>query len=184
MNDPRAQRTRQSVLDGVTSLIANIGLGAITMDGVAARAHISRSTLYRHFGELDDLIIAAVEHCSPPRTAVRGTPIERITAMIDHLGASLRTEPWASVSAALAEAGNRSVPLGKLHAAYVADRRRPVVAAVRQAQRAGTVRAEHDPHRVVDLLAGPMYYRHLVMHRAMTASEVANHVNSTLSLLA
>jgi AcrR family transcriptional regulator len=184
VNDPRAQRTRQAILEATTTLIVEIGLGRLAMDAVAVRADVSRSTLYRHFGELDQLILAAIEHCAPSMTPVRGTPIERITAMIEHLGASLRSEPWASVSAALAEAGDRSTSLGQLHATHVADRRRPVLAAVRQAQRGGFINIDHDPGWVVDLLAGPLYYRHLVLHRAMSASDASVHIAATLRLVA
>ena len=46
--DPRTVRTCERVLAATVELVGEIGFGRVTMGGVAARAEVARSTLYRH----------------------------------------------------------------------------------------------------------------------------------------
>ncbi len=51
----------RAVLDAVVDLVAESGMGALTMDAVAARAGVSKPAVYRRWPTKQDLIIAAAE---------------------------------------------------------------------------------------------------------------------------
>jgi AcrR family transcriptional regulator len=184
LSDPRAVKTRNRILQVTSELMVESGLQAITMETIAKRAEISRSTLYRHWPQLTDLIIDVIEHVRPtsPRVLI-DNPVERLRAMIEALGAALRSHPWGPISAALAEGGARDPVLGELHARYTRARRRPALAAVRDGQRCGSIPADVNPEWLVNVLAGPLYYHHLVLHRPLTAPQVAAHLEYTLNVL-
>jgi AcrR family transcriptional regulator len=192
LDDPRAIRTRASILEAAATAIVELGLQGLTMDVVAQRAGISRSTLYRHWSQLSDLLLATAEHWSPPshpkspttKTPKTADPIVQLKEQIEGLGAAMRSEPWASIAAALAECGNRDPALGELHASQTRERRRPAVRAVAKAQAAGLMRQEVDAEWVVSTLAGPLYYHHLVLHEPLSANAVRVHVDQVLKLLA
>lgn len=73
MADEQVQRTRRGpgrprhehvtgvVLDAVVELVAESGMGALTMDAVAARAGVSKPAMYRRWPTKQDLVIAAAE---------------------------------------------------------------------------------------------------------------------------
>lgn len=52
--------TRQSVLDAALALLADRGVGKLTLEDVAGEAGVSRQTVYRHFGSREGLISAVI----------------------------------------------------------------------------------------------------------------------------
>lgn len=58
---PREERVTAAVLDAVVGLVTEEGIGAVTMDVVAARAGVSKPAIYRRWPTKQDLIIAAAE---------------------------------------------------------------------------------------------------------------------------
>lgn len=60
-DDPRVQRTRDSLRAALLSLAAEQGLDTISMSAVARRAKINRATVYQHYTDLDALVTDAME---------------------------------------------------------------------------------------------------------------------------
>jgi AcrR family transcriptional regulator len=52
--------TRQQILDATFATLADVGLAHLSLEDVAARAGVSRQTLYRHFGNRTSLVRAAI----------------------------------------------------------------------------------------------------------------------------
>jgi AcrR family transcriptional regulator len=59
-------RTRAALLAAARALIAAGGLGAVTLEAVAARAGMSRGAIYGNFADRDDLLIAVLEGAAAP----------------------------------------------------------------------------------------------------------------------
>ena len=57
----RGRRREQAILAAVTGLLGEAGYEAMTMDAVAARAHASKTTIYRRWPGKADLVRAAVD---------------------------------------------------------------------------------------------------------------------------
>lgn len=58
---PRQEHVTAAVLDAVVELVTESGMGALTMDAVAARAGVSKPAMYRRWPTKQDLVIAAAE---------------------------------------------------------------------------------------------------------------------------
>ncbi|MGY0491011.1 TetR/AcrR family transcriptional regulator [Streptomyces sp. WG-D5] len=58
---PRQEHVTRAVLEAVVELVAEEGMGALTMDAVATRAGVSKPAMYRRWPTKQDLIIAAAE---------------------------------------------------------------------------------------------------------------------------
>jgi AcrR family transcriptional regulator len=57
----RTARVRAAVLEATVAELIEYGYGGLTVDGVAARAGVNKTTLYRRWGGRDSLIVDAVE---------------------------------------------------------------------------------------------------------------------------
>src|ERR1700688_4772194 len=70
---PRRGRpsARDKILDAALELIGDIGVPAVTLEGVAARAGISKGGLLYHFRFKEQLLAAANEHLVRRRVASR-----------------------------------------------------------------------------------------------------------------
>lgn len=64
---PRPPTTDRSILDATIALLVEGGLGAATVDAIAARSACAKTTIYRRWASRDALILDAM------RTAVQGT---------------------------------------------------------------------------------------------------------------
>ncbi|HEY3547601.1 MAG TPA: TetR/AcrR family transcriptional regulator [Propionicimonas sp.] len=51
-------RHRRALLEGASTLLAEGGSAALTVDALAARADVSRRTVFNHFPRLDDVVVA------------------------------------------------------------------------------------------------------------------------------
>jgi AcrR family transcriptional regulator len=58
------EQTRRHILDAAYGLFWRQGFLRVSMDEIAARADITKRTLYQHFPSKDDLIAAALAHSS------------------------------------------------------------------------------------------------------------------------
>lgn len=63
--DPRKQRSRTRLLDAATTLLADGGVDAVTIDAVTKLANVARATLYRHFDSGTELLAAAFARLLP-----------------------------------------------------------------------------------------------------------------------
>lgn len=61
MNDPRKLRTRATVLDATVDLLLEVGCERMTLDAVAEKSGVARSTIYRNWADRSELIMQAVD---------------------------------------------------------------------------------------------------------------------------
>ncbi len=102
--------TQDRVLDATMSLLATLGVAKLSLEEVAQEAGVSRQTVYRHFGNRDQLlsaailreeqafierIVAASEPHDQLRPALEAAIRETLTAAREHplLDRLLETEP-------------------------------------------------------------------------------------------
>ncbi|MRT44956.1 helix-turn-helix transcriptional regulator, partial [Xylella fastidiosa subsp. multiplex] len=57
-----AARNRARLLEAATRLIAEHGVAAVTMEGVAAAAQVGKGTVFRRFGDRTGLLMALLDH--------------------------------------------------------------------------------------------------------------------------
>ncbi|HEU5420637.1 MAG TPA: helix-turn-helix domain-containing protein, partial [Streptosporangiaceae bacterium] len=78
--DPRVERSRAVIRQAALDELAEAGYGSFTIESVASRARVGKSTIYRHWRDKLDLIADAFEtaheHMVPGAAA--GTMADRI----------------------------------------------------------------------------------------------------------
>ncbi len=77
MARPRSKSAQLKMLDATKAVIVEKGVSACTIEEVSTRSGVAKTTIYRHFGGLDELIFAAVaqdiSHTDAPDTgSLRG----------------------------------------------------------------------------------------------------------------
>lgn len=86
--DADAKGTVDRIIEATLGLIAERGLGGITMTAVAHAAGIARATLYNHFHDVEAIVVAAIEtHQDESLAALRAmlATIDSPTARLEHL---------------------------------------------------------------------------------------------------
>jgi AcrR family transcriptional regulator len=115
VSESRREVRRRQLLDAALEVFAEKGFSAARIDDVAARAGISKGTLYLYFASKEELFKAVVRQALLPGltrverllAAHPGAAAERIRAVIGQIGALLQnTQIGVIPKLVIAEAGN------------------------------------------------------------------------------
>lgn len=167
--DPRVERTRQLVLGHVRTIVRSEGAGAVTPQRVAADTGVSRSTLHRHWPDTRSLLLDAVAEPDP----VVDTPLLgdlRLDLGVDLHQLRLKLSDRETVAVILSMLGESLADDGfgnvlRDHTRARLDRLRRVIAA---GQAAGTLRDDIEVGDASAWLAGPLFFRRLVLGEEIT----------------
>jgi AcrR family transcriptional regulator len=109
-SEPRPERAyhhgalAQALQAAVVQIVAERGIGAVTMAECARRAGVTAGAPYRHYASLDDLILAAARSCYEHWNARRDRhvidadrPAEALRELLGDFFAFARDEPGAFV---------------------------------------------------------------------------------------
>ncbi len=169
VEDPRVGRTRQLVLDHVRTLLRSEGAHAVTPQRVASATGVSRSTLHRHWPDTRSLLLDAVAEPDP----VDETPLLgdlRLDLVVDLHQLRLKLNDRETVAIILSMLGESLADDGfgnalRVHARARLDRLSRVLA---EGQAAGTLRDDIDVGIASASLAGPLFFRRLVLGEEIT----------------
>jgi AcrR family transcriptional regulator len=165
--DPRVARSRAAVLEATLDLLAEEGAEGCTIEAIAGRSGVAKTTIYRHWPSRAALVIDAVRSLMEDPSAVPDTGDVRsdVAAIVGDLGERLRSGHLADVAPALFAAVDADPQLAELMDVYVHARREPMRTVLRRGIERGQLSADVDVELVIDLLAGPLFYRRLVTRR-------------------
>ena len=181
--DPRVRRSRAAVLEAALAELAERGYGGFAIDGVALRAGVARSTVYRLWPDRHDLIADAMESLNrqpSPRDPRDESPRERVVAIVQHLAEAMVGSRVAACLPALIDGAERDPRVRSLHHGYNDRRRGALVVAVATAQEHGEVARDRDPDLAATALAGAVIYRRLMTGHPLQPSEVRPLVETVL----
>jgi AcrR family transcriptional regulator len=166
--------SRRRVHHAALEELIDVGYGGLTIDAIASRAGVARSTVYRHWGSVRDVIVSALEARStqpPPQPAQ--APRERVVALIVHLIEALNG-PGGSLAIALAGAAEADPELARIHHADSARRFGALVDAVTETA------PGVDAQLAASALAGAVAYRRLVLGESFTIADAEPLVAAVL----
>ncbi len=159
----RSEEARRRALDAAGDLIIERGVGALTIEEVAARSGVAKTTIYRHWPERASLIIdtvrSAMGHIGTPDTgSLRGDLDAYFNGMVraDLSGRIGQLMPC------VIDAASRDPEIGTLFERIKSEREYPVTTIVERAQARGELPADLDPRVVIGTIVGPIVFRKLV----------------------
>jgi AcrR family transcriptional regulator len=160
---PRDPACDQAILDAALVVFAREGFDGLTMEAVALQAGVGKATLYRRYPDKVALVVGAVSSlaANEPEVDTGTLPGDLAAWARQAVHLLTRTVAGACVSQ-LVLALPRAPGLAAEHARFAGSRRAAVRHAVARAAARGEVAPDTDPELVADLLAGPIYYRHLI----------------------
>lgn len=88
MARPKSAAARDKMIEAAQEIIRDQGVDGFTIDEVARRSGVARTTIYRHFGSGDDLLLAAIDHIvaeveAPDTGSLRGDLRATIGSLLD-----------------------------------------------------------------------------------------------------
>jgi AcrR family transcriptional regulator len=166
---PRSSAADQAILDATIALFADHGYDGLTIEAVAERSGVAKSTIYRRYTDKAELLLAAVECSTEGRESQpdTGSLAEDLYLIARNLRRVLTTTDAGKTLPATIAAMARHPALAEAHQALLSRRRQAALDAVERGVARGEVAADTDPDLLVDAVAGPIFYRIFVRHSAV-----------------
>ena len=179
--DPRVERSRRVILEAVLEELGLVGYGALTIESVAARAGVGKSTIYRHWsgklGLVEDAFRTLKAQVLVPES---GTLRERVTGFLEQVAALVVESTYSACMPALIDAAERDPQVREFHCAFSTERLAVLVDVLRDAVATGELPPDADPELLADALVGPILMRRLMFHEPFDPELVPALVDQVL----
>ena len=181
MVDPRVARSREAVIRAGVELISEGGLGAFSVDAVAARSGVAKTTIYRHWPARRDLLNDVFEsfdaHTPTPDT---GSLREDLRFLARDLAADLAEADWPKSVAAIVGEAEHDKDLAEAHRAHVRTEMTPLRDVLERAVERGDLPPDTDIELVAEHVSGALFFRRFVLHGTSTPDEADRLVDLAL----
>ncbi len=178
---PRSPEADHAILEATIQLLAEHGYAGLSIEGVAAKAGVGKTTVYRRWPSKVPLVLDAIsqlaEQIAPPDTdSTRDALVKLMSGMI-----RLMTRSAAGkVLCGLSEELQHNKELAEtVRSRYIARRRQIVFDIVDRGVARGELRSDADRELIADMLAGPVVYR-LMLSGAHITTDMADRIVDTL----
>ena len=177
----RTARVTRAILDAAVEEVAAVGYDGFTFDGVAERAGVHRTSVYRRWPDktallVDALLASAASDVPQPDTGSLETDLRQL---LDSVVTNLAQPTTRALLRAAAES-ETTPEIGRIARAFWAHRIALAAELVRRAQRRGEAPADLDAEHLIEVLIAPLFLRLLVTGGPIDGAFADRLVDGTL----
>jgi TetR/AcrR family transcriptional regulator, regulator of autoinduction and epiphytic fitness len=184
--DPRIERSREQVLVAAVDLLREVGFGALTIEAVAARSGVAKSTIYRHWSSKAEVVADAflwAHRHDPPVDPPPGPVRERVVAVLQAtIGDMATADRLACMMPAIIDAAARSDEIAALTRQLSEEKAARLRKVLDEAVTSGELAESTDTAVLADALLGPVLLRSLFHRDQVAAEDVPALVDQVLSV--
>jgi len=162
---PRDPQVDQAILTATLELLGEDGFDGLSIEAVAARAGVGKTTVYRRWPSKIPLVVDALTAMKAPTVSAVPDDMPTREALVRAMSGFTKPHEGsaARVLAGLVDAMSRNEELAEaVRTVLVAERERGLVAVIERGKARGEIRSEVDARVMVDLLGGPVVLRRLI----------------------
>jgi AcrR family transcriptional regulator len=157
----RSARIREAILTATFDELAQGGYAALSVDGIARRAEVNKTTIYRRWPTLESLLVDALESWSVEAVPVpdTGSIDTDLLALGGELADVLNTGVGRQIAACVLTAGLKSPELGEATRRYFDHQAVRAMPVVRRAVGRGELPGTCDANKLLTTFRAPLFYR-------------------------
>lgn len=179
---PRDVQVDDAILDAALDLLIDNGYSAMSMEAVAVRAGVAKTTLYRRWPTKEDLVVDALarikgEILVPPPGAVRAQLLFCLENTRLHWNDRRQAQLMQRL---IADGIERPEQYRRIRAQVITPRRNVIRACLQRGVDAGELDPKADLNWAVDLLVAPVVTAGLTHQRRFSAAQVEFIVDTVL----
>lgn len=179
----RTARTAEAVYAATISELSARPYADISVETIAARAGVHKTTVYRRWGTKAELVAQALAGAAAAAIEVpdTGTIESDLRALSRSVGAVLADPGGAAITRALLAGAAESAEIGALMDRFWATRLAAISAIVDRAVQRGEISTATDAAGIMNAVAAPLYYRLLVSREPITERDADRAAAATLA---
>jgi AcrR family transcriptional regulator len=160
------------VLDAARELFEASGYTGATIEAVAARSGVAKTTIYRWWPNRASLLVEVLAevHTAAVPLPSGGEPVRAIVGELRDAAVALNGLTGKLLTALIGEAQHDPEVSAELLEGLFHPRRAATARILRRAQEQGAIRPDVPPDVAADLFFGPLFYRLLVRHDPVTTA--------------
>jgi AcrR family transcriptional regulator len=182
----RRSRSRDAVLGAATEVMREAGVSGFTVEAVAKRSGVAKTTIYRQWptGELLllDTLRCFAQPLPTPNTGDLRTDLARLFEALVPSDAGEMAETRRVMFGALQAAADDPELQGAL-TELLAERMGPIRTVVELAKSRGDLPADLDLDMAVDLIEGPFVHRYAIRGLPIDQDEIAGMLDRVVASL-
>jgi AcrR family transcriptional regulator len=153
-------RSKARVLRATSELLIAKGLSGVSVDEIARRSGVAKTTIYRHWRTRSELVIDACSLLSTAQqTPDSGSFAGDVTILLRNLADLLRNATWPLVLPSIVDAAERDPELAAVYSQIQQGHATPYLQVIERGKRRGEVPPARDGATMVAELVGPLFYR-------------------------
>ncbi len=158
------RRSKEAVkaasLAAAYELLTEFGLSGVSVDEVARRSGVAKTTIYRHWPSRTALLFDAVMQFAPRlQTPNTGSLRGDLTSLALGLAQRLQTGRWSSAMPSIVDAAERDTEVAEFQSRTHAGMMSGFGAIAARAQARGELDQKLDVSELTAAIAGPLFYR-------------------------
>ncbi len=180
---PRSLVCDHAILDAALAEYAANGLDGMSVDAVAARAGVSKATIYRRYPSKAELVAAAALQAADEQAPIPDTGSVRgdLTSALRNLRRLLDDPVVGAAKRMLLVDARRNEQLGRMHTESVRERRQGMFEVFRRGIERGELDPDIDVEFAADRIGAPVFYRHLVTRARITDAYIDQMIDEFLA---
>jgi AcrR family transcriptional regulator len=157
---PRSVKAHQAMLKATLELLAEVGFEGMSIDGIAARAGVGKTTIYRRYASKEELVADAIESMREeillPDT---GTLQGDIDALIQHAAQITLSPLGRQTVAMIISSASSNAQFAQIYwTKYLQPRRRTFAIVLERAKARNEIPADLDSDLIFDSISAIMLY--------------------------
>jgi AcrR family transcriptional regulator len=158
--DDRIRRSREAVLSATSELLFERGYAGASVDEIARRSGVAKTTIYRHWPSRTDLLRDACATIGTPlKEPDTGSLESDLIALMTDLVHLLQTAKWASVLPSIIDAAERDSDIADMYSKLQQGYSAPLETVLHRAVKTGELGENTDVAMLIAALTGPIFYR-------------------------
>ena len=179
--DPRVARSRAAVLRAALHLLCERGVAGTTIEAVAERSAVAKTTIYRQWPSQAALVLDVFDSIlQPPPDPATGSLRGDLLVLMTGFATALSDGPATALMFTLIDVAERDAAFAALHRREAAHRHAVIRHVIARGITAGELPPGTDPAEILDLLAGPLFHRRAISGGTVDAAFAACVVDRVL----
>ena len=172
------------IIEAAVAELADVGYGGVTIESVAARAGVGKSTIYRHWSDKLELIADAFETFHERMVPELGDLSTRdsIELLLGHVAQVVVDSTFSRCIPAMIEGSERDPRVRNFFHTYSAERRQKLVELIGRGIEEGEFDPGIDPELATATMLGTIFYRRLMTGEPFDPERSAELVALVLGL--
>ncbi|MFI6600150.1 TetR/AcrR family transcriptional regulator [Nonomuraea sp. NPDC050536] len=179
----RSARVRDAVRQATLAELAEHGYGGMTVEAIAARSGVHKTTVYRRWRGVEGLIADALDLArdEPWPIPDTGSVQQDLRGVVALVGTGFADPAQGPVASAFIAAAMQSAEAAAALRGFLTARNEQAAVVVRRAVERGELPSDTDALEVIRAAVAPVYYRLFITHEPVSTRDAERAADAALA---